>query len=219
MRLFPISIGIFVFFFSIFGYFYSWTLVHTIRDTTSDFVSSAFPMIAIQNKQDFLPQVGVAFTDSLTTVFHMGFIATMIVGSVAMCYGVLSKTRSSSLLSDPAEKRSHHQREQEMIKLLKEYTETLNKQKELNKQTQPEQQVHIIKQMQPDQQVQLIKQTKPDQQVELIKQMQREATIGITEDRKREILSTNRALGILKMRLAKGEITEREFARLEPFVR
>ena len=164
-------------------------------------------MISIPNKQDFLPQVGDAFTNSLTTVFQVGFIATTIVGAVAMCYGVVTKTRPSSLLSDPVEKRSHHQREQEMIKLLKEYTEKLNKQTQVAQQTQPEQQVQLITQMQ------------PEQQVQLIKQMQREATIGIPEYRQREILSTNRALGILKTRLAKGEITQWEFERLEPFVK
>jgi len=218
MRLFPLCIGLFVFFCSIFGYFYSWTLVHEMRDATNDYVSSAFPMIAMPNKQSFLPQVGDAFTNSLTAIFQMGFIGTTIVGSVAMCYGVVAKTRTSSLLSDPAEKISHHQREQEMIKMLKEYTEKLDKQKQVAQQMQAEQQVQLITQMQPAQQVQLIKQMQPEQQVQLIKQMQREATIGIPENRRREIVSTNRALGILKTRLAKGEITQYEFERLEPFV-
>jgi hypothetical protein len=192
---------------STFGYYFSESSVNALLDMTNNYQTAILSGIKLGNQQTYLPHDGDPMAASFTKLLQVGFIIGAVIGVCCACYGIMAKKNRLVQLSNPVEKRKFQEREQEMIRLLREYIEKNEKQKQTGT-------MSVVPELDKQKEILAMSAT-----VQLYKQKEPEVTPSIPESRKREILSTNLALSILKARLAKGEITQREFDRIEPFVK
>ena len=93
MRITELIVGAIVLTASIFGYQNSGVIVGKIQDMIKYTTAAFFPNIASENQQQYLLQMGYPSVDSMTKITQIGFIATIVIGAVLLCIGLVAKRR------------------------------------------------------------------------------------------------------------------------------